>query len=194
MRWRKKTAQDVHPISMVVHHNLHAVISRYEPSRIIDVGGNGKLDRFFDCEVVNANLCHGFDGADLPFEDDSFDVATSIATLEHVGDTERQVQFVRECCRVATKASVHWFPAGECAAGIERLKEELGHPHPCILPDRALEQIQREFKSASVSPFVSCSEHLLLLATINKRMNINRVYDFVRWHGNEHYGVILEIR
>jgi methyltransferase family protein len=40
-------------------------------------------------------------GTDLPFEDDSFDVAFSNAVVEHVGSREEQRRFVAELCRVA---------------------------------------------------------------------------------------------
>jgi hypothetical protein len=40
-------------------------------------------------------------GMDLPFENDSFDVAFSNAVVEHVGGHEEQRRFVAELCRVA---------------------------------------------------------------------------------------------
>lgn len=42
----------------------------------------------------------------LPFEDGSFDIATSNAVLEHVGSFERQSFFVQELCRVASRVFV----------------------------------------------------------------------------------------
>lgn len=45
-----------------------------------------------------------YDGARFPFEDNSFDLCWSNAVLEHVGDSERQVRFVREIKRVAKHA------------------------------------------------------------------------------------------
>jgi Methyltransferase domain len=54
------------------------------------------------------------DGRELPFPDDSFDVAFSNAVVEHVGDREDQRLFVHELCRVARRAFVstpnRWFP------------------------------------------------------------------------------------
>ncbi len=70
-----------------------------------------------------------YDGEVFPFESGSFDVAHSNAVLEHVGDRERQVLFVREMARVAGSVWIttpsrafpvdthtliplaHWFPA-----------------------------------------------------------------------------------
>lgn len=52
--------------------------------------------------------------ARLPFDDDSFDIATSNAVLEHVGSFERQVLFVQELCRVARRVFIsvpnRYFP------------------------------------------------------------------------------------
>jgi hypothetical protein len=45
-------------------------------------------------------------GTNLPFEDDSFDIAFSNAVLEHVGGREEQRRFVHELCRVAPKVFV----------------------------------------------------------------------------------------
>lgn len=45
-------------------------------------------------------------GTNLPFEDDSFDIAFSNAVLEHVGGQEEQRRFVHELCRVAPKVFV----------------------------------------------------------------------------------------
>jgi len=69
-------------------------------------------------------------GTNLPFENDSFDIAFSNAVLEHVGGREEQRRFVHELCRVAPKVFVstpnrrfpvevhtlvpflHWLPHG----------------------------------------------------------------------------------
>ena len=69
-------------------------------------------------------------GTNLPFADDSFDIAFSNAVLEHVGAREEQRRFVRELCRVAPRVFVstpnrrfpvevhtlvpflHWLPRG----------------------------------------------------------------------------------
>ena len=42
----------------------------------------------------------------LPFDDDTFDVATSNAVLEHVGSLENQSFFVHELCRVARRVFI----------------------------------------------------------------------------------------
>ncbi len=45
-------------------------------------------------------------GTNLPFEDDSFDIAFSNAVVEHVGGQEEQRLFVHELCRVAPRVFV----------------------------------------------------------------------------------------
>lgn len=48
----------------------------------------------------------------LPFDDRSFDIATSNAVLEHVGNLENQMLFVRELSRVAKRVFItvpNWF-------------------------------------------------------------------------------------
>ena len=42
----------------------------------------------------------------LPFDDNSFEIATANAVLEHVGSFEHQALFVRELCRVAQRAFI----------------------------------------------------------------------------------------
>lgn len=44
-----------------------------------------------------------YDGVDFPFPDKSFDICWSNAVLEHVGDLDRQVHFVKEIARVSKK-------------------------------------------------------------------------------------------
>ena len=54
------------------------------------------------------------DGKNLPFPDDSFDIAISNAVIEHVGTRQDQKQFIAELCRVAPKVFVttpnYYFP------------------------------------------------------------------------------------
>jgi len=55
------------------------------------------------------------DGRSLPFADNSFDFVHSSAVLEHVGNAERQAQFLKELSRVArcgifVTTPNRWFP------------------------------------------------------------------------------------
>jgi SAM-dependent methyltransferase len=58
--------------------------------------------------------CVTASGTELPFEDDSFDVAFSNAVVEHVGERDQQRKFVAELCRVAPRVFLstpnRWFP------------------------------------------------------------------------------------
>ncbi len=83
------------------------------------------------------------DGRELPFESGSFDFAHSSAVLEHVGDRNKQVQFLREIWRVARKGIfvttpnvwfplefhtllplLHWLPAPLYRKGLVALGKE----------------------------------------------------------------------
>jgi SAM-dependent methyltransferase len=47
-----------------------------------------------------------YDGQRFPFADDAFDVAWSNAVIEHVGDREKQLSFLKEIVRVSRKAFI----------------------------------------------------------------------------------------
>jgi len=81
-------------------------------------------------------------GTNLPFGDDSFDIAFSNAVIEHVGGREDQRRFVHELCRVAPKVFVstpnrrfpvevhtlvpflHWLPRGARDRAFAALRRE----------------------------------------------------------------------
>jgi len=61
-----------------------------------------------DCSALpslypGVKIIQGSPGAPLPFEEGHYDVVTSWATLEHVGDQKRQAYFLKECLRVGKK-------------------------------------------------------------------------------------------
>jgi hypothetical protein len=81
-------------------------------SRITAVG----LDdaRFIEAEYPGVTFISA-DGCNLPFDDNSFCFAHSSAVLEHVGNRERQICFIKELWRVARKGIFvttpnRWFP------------------------------------------------------------------------------------
>lgn len=47
-----------------------------------------------------------YDGVTFPFEDQSFDLVWSNAVVEHVGDRDAQLQFIREVARVGRQAFI----------------------------------------------------------------------------------------
>lgn len=57
---------------------------------------------------------HRLDGTSLPFPDKHFDWVVSFATLEHVGNRDRQRQFIHELCRVGKSFCIttpnRWYP------------------------------------------------------------------------------------
>jgi Methyltransferase domain len=113
----------------LARRNIYAdFVSTCQPtplSTILDVGvsdvlneGANILERMYPCRkritAVGLGVAHDFKAAfpevryrqitangRLPFEDDSFHIATSNAVLEHVGSVTRQHEFVSDLTRVA---------------------------------------------------------------------------------------------
>ena len=119
------TGFDTEP-GVALSHNFFEAMYPW-PERITAVSDVPLLNfaqEFPEIEPVTAS------GTNLPFEDDSFDIAFSNAVLEHVGGREEQRRFVHELCRVAPKVFVstpnrrfplevhtlvpflHWLPRG----------------------------------------------------------------------------------
>ena len=81
------------------------------PGRITALGlhdGAGFRSHYPDIAYVSGDACA------LPFPDQAFDVVFSNAVIEHVGDVERQRQFVAEALRVGRRVFMttpnRWFP------------------------------------------------------------------------------------
>ena len=182
----------IHPISAHVHWGVSNAASNMlpDPASILDIGGTGKMGAFLDCPITDANIKDGIDGAALPFADKSYDICVSVAVIEHV---EHWRGFFSESLRVAKFGAVHWFPFGPAAARVEVLKKDLGHEHPCqILSRKDIEKtLQPLSPGYSIFPFVSIAEHLLLLATLNPRVNVPETYKAVRQYGDEPYGFLV---
>lgn len=175
-----------------IHWRMSNLASKYEPTSIIDMGGVRRIKPFVKCKVIDANLKEGIDATKLPFEDNSFDISLSINTLEHIKDKKK---FLLEAVRVAKVASIHWFPYGAGAKLVEKLKKELGHKHPCIVPGYhdILPFLTNPKISCKFEESISCKDHLLLLASINEKMNNSKVFEFIEKHGNKPYSFILSI-
>jgi SAM-dependent methyltransferase len=180
----------VHVVSAYVHWGVANVITRFSPKSALDMGGVGKMLHFLRCSVTDANIIDNLDATDLPFADNAFDVALSIATLEHVGDW---ANFLLESLRVSKTAAVHWFPMGSAATEAEDLKEKLGHFHPCSILSRiAIEDFLMKCSAQwSLAPFMTIGEHLLLLCTINPNINHPDTFAAVQRMGAEPYGFLL---
>ena len=105
-------------------YERHTIVSRMvyqqpacgQVQQVLDVGGRaGLLQRFMNCAVIAVNVDGTgdmqYDGQTLPFKDVSFDVVTSIDTLEHLSQ-ERRAPFVQECWRVARDCVILAAPYG----------------------------------------------------------------------------------
>ncbi len=180
----------LHPVTAVVHWKVIDILSKYDIETVLDVGGVGKLGKLSDYKVKDANVKMGFDGQELPFDDNKFDAVVSIATLEHVDDYEK---FLKECYRAAKKVTVHWFPCGMYAREAEGLKKKYSHHHSCSVPMR--EEITRvsadTFKCSDLYNFIQCGEHLLLCMTLSESLRVPEVYDYVLKFYHHNYGVML---
>lgn len=101
-------------------YERHWVVSRYlrrrEVRSVLDVGGEGLLQRFLrgvNCVTVNVEDTADvrYDGLALPFQSSSFDAVVSIDVLEHI-PKEQRADFVSELLRVADKEVVLAAPYG----------------------------------------------------------------------------------
>lgn len=120
----------------------------------------------------------------MPYDDATFDAVVSIATAEHVSDVDL---FLKEANRVSKFISIHWYPAGDAARKVEILKRDIGHSHPCNIPD-----IPK--KPFECIPFISIETHLLTLATIYPKLNVKNLHDFILNYGKEPYGYLMSLK
>lgn len=179
---------DVHPIVSATHFWMAdriQLITNDVPV-VVDMGGIGRLKRFLPHgHITDANIARGIDGCRMPYDDDSFEVAISISTLEHVTD---QRAFLLESIRVAPRG-IHWCPFGPFARWLEGLKSlhAVNYCHPCTVPTRRTLQGLR----AVVTPFLNAREHILLLATLYGEFNSPK---FLSLTSDAHdYGAFIEV-
>ena len=183
--------KSIHVISSFIHYNVAKEINRFAPKSVVDMGGEGKLAKFIPHKVTDANLTAEIDATCLPWPDNTFDIAVSIATLEHVDNWQ---QFLLESLRVSSTAVIHWFPCGRAAKEAELLKKTLGHEHPCALPDELnLKNFLSNYRAIrwSLAPLMTVGEHLLLLGTINSNLNHPRAFEVIHRIGRDPYGFLL---
>ena len=137
----------IHPIKASTHYIVAHLIKKYvdNPETVIDMGGIGTLKYFLpSCKIVDANIKTGIDATNLPYKDNSFDIACSVATLEHVRD---QKKFLSESIRVAKYAVVHYFPLGEDARTLEKFRATLKNKHDCVIPhDELIQEFLQQYR------------------------------------------------
>lgn len=177
------------PISEYIHYYITQRLKIHDVKTVLDMGGTGKMkNRGF--KVVSANKRYGTDCTDLLFEDNKFDATISIATLEHVGDINNQIKFMEEARRVCKKISIHWLPIHE---DVEIFLKSMGHNHKCVIPNHTVILESLNSRYLIQDKFTTIKQHLLLLATINPKLNKPELYEYILNHGEEAYGVIVEI-
>lgn len=93
-----------------VTHNFFEALYPW-PQRITALGlheGLGFREAHPNIPYVQGDACS------LPFPDGAFDIVFSNAVIEHVGGRDRQLDFVREACRVGRRVFIatpnRWFP------------------------------------------------------------------------------------
>jgi predicted SAM-dependent methyltransferase len=108
---------------------------------LINICGNGddKADRFIRVQG---------DATEMPFADDSFDIAFSNSVIEHVGTWEKQLEFAREARRVARRL---WIQTPARSFPIE---SHLLAPYIQYLPKRAQHRIVRWTPRGRLTPDV----------------------------------------
>lgn len=100
-------------VSDVVNDGANVLERSYPYQHNITACGLGD-GAAFKASFAEADYIRIQPNAALPFADDSFDIATSNAVLEHVGSAANQELFVRELCRVARRVFItvpnRYFP------------------------------------------------------------------------------------
>lgn len=171
-------------ISNYIHYIIANKINK--DFSVLDMGGVEKLKKYCP-NTQSANIRYGIDCTKLSFDNNSFDVCISVAVIEHVGSLEKQYQFINESIRVAKHKIIHWFPISQ---EFEDLTLELGHNHNCIIPD--INRIKKSF-NASYTEFITIREQGFALSTLHPKLNCLKMMEFIEKHGNEPYGILMEI-
>jgi len=100
-------------VSDVINDAANVLERRYPHAERITALGLGD-GHAFRAEFPKTRYCQILPNEPLPFADDSFDIATSNAVLEHVGGEQMQARFIAELTRVATLVHItvphRYFP------------------------------------------------------------------------------------
>ncbi|OGY16728.1 MAG: hypothetical protein A2784_04555 [Candidatus Chisholmbacteria bacterium RIFCSPHIGHO2_01_FULL_48_12] len=105
---------------------------------ILDVGGSLKeLRHFVTHPITTVDVIGGdviYQGNNLPFKDNSFDIVVSLDTIEHV-PLKNRLQFIAESLRVSKKQVIIAAPMGTLAH--QQVERDLAKLHP---EDRYLQE------------------------------------------------------
>jgi ubiquinone/menaquinone biosynthesis C-methylase UbiE len=83
------------------NHNL--ILEKTKENKNISCFSNQDLSLVKNKFYHIKNIYRG-DGRNINLEDNSFDIVYSSATIEHVGSFEEQLNFIKECYRIAKKS------------------------------------------------------------------------------------------
>ncbi len=138
--------------------------------------------------MTDANINKGIDGCNLPYGDNSFDVAVSVNTIEHV---KNKVKFFQESIRVAKNLVIHHILFGEDSQEVEALKKKFGHNHPNTPISQS--DIDDGLKGYEyiIEDALTCREHLFLICTITPRCNCIEIHEALESFRGKRYSLTL---
>lgn len=97
------------------HRLVSQLAKKFNPTSILDVGGEGLLSLFMrEVRVTTANTKSAdidYSGESLPVHDNSFDLVVSLDTIEHLPKTRRSA-FIKDLYRVAKRGLIICAPFG----------------------------------------------------------------------------------
>jgi hypothetical protein len=104
--------------TFIRHRCVAELLKRYGAKAVLDIGGEGRLNSFVKgITILSANISsardvdYKVDAGKLPFANESFDMAVSLDTLEHISLQKRK-EFVGEMLRVSAKGIIICAPLG----------------------------------------------------------------------------------
>jgi SAM-dependent methyltransferase len=121
-----------------------------------------------------------YDGKNLPFDDDSFDVCGSNAVIEHVGDRDAQLAFVKEMVRVGK--AVYFSTPNRYFPVEPHTRTPLIHYLPKKIFDSFLRATGKSWASGNYMHLLGISDLLELLRRAGIRhykIVQNRLFGFV---------------